>query len=457
MFTIDKTYQHIAWNAGDGYDHLSQALPSLLPDDLNSTSNLSHIHPGTRLAIMDGVIPYVPCQIREYSSHDVGRCCVSRKASGSRTWVAFVGDSSMRLKVHEFISLLPPELSYTYFLGDKSVTNESFIEALVHHKYRPSTFDVIGWIPPSDDSIYTKHLNTNAQNFHNSKEKITQTKNLVNSMNFKDSIHTTVSVDINDEVKREKSEIETGNSEIREAGMKDVEYSDTDISEDQVPSDTYQFRLSFVWAPEGSEKGHPFNRRGEKVKKIHEWIDTDAVPDIIVIGYGKWPFLLREFEDELVPFTELDYFSRPLVDVVQKLASRTLVLLWSQSRYRWFNFESKKYPPGNDLKNHWLTIMKVNQFSHSMPLIDTWLWTIFRGTGAWQWDSTLPFNLANLRECKVLNNLGFDKSSIYKGRWWACSDIHHSAYETSHIEIQMMLNYLCNGFVDSKKGYCCSH
>ncbi|XP_064114904.1 uncharacterized protein LOC135221070 isoform X2 [Macrobrachium nipponense] len=398
----------------DGYDRLSRGLPTLLPDDFSSTSELSEIHPGTRLQIMNGVIPYVPCQIREYSSDDLRRCCVSRKHSGSSTWVAFVGDSSMRLKVHEFLSVLPTGLNYTYFLGDKAVTRESFVEALVLHKYRPSTFDVIGWNPLAGETAHSRRLNA--------------------------------SMPKNPTVQGEEEEERIGA----------VEYSDADISEDQAPHGTYQFRLSLVWAPDGSERAH-YYRRGNKVRKILEWTDAEPVPDIVVVGYGKWPLLLREYEDELVPFTELDHFSRPLVDVVRKLSAKTLVLLWSQSRYRWFNFESKKYSPGKDgLKDYWTTILHVNQFSHAMPLIDAWLWTIFRGAGVWRWDSTLPFNLANLRECKVLNDLGFDNSSIYHGRWWACTDIHHSAYETSHIEIQMMLNYLCNSFIDPGKGYCCS-
>ncbi|XP_066956013.1 uncharacterized protein [Macrobrachium rosenbergii] len=402
---------------------------------------------------MNGVVPYVPCQIREYDSNDLKRCCISRKHSGSSTWLAFVGDSSMRLKVHEFLNVLPTELNYTYFLGDKAVTRESFVEALVLHKYRPSTFDVIGWNALPGNSAYLRRLSTSIQDFLRSEEEAAQGKTHSNAVNL-NKVGKPDKKPQNPTVREEEEEEEEEEAEER---IGDTEYSDADISEDQAPPGTYQFRLSLVWAPDGSEKGHPFNRKGKRVRKILEWVNTDSVPDVVVIGYGKWPLLLREYEDELVPFTELDYFSRPLVDVVQKLAAKTLVLLWSQSRYRWFNFESKKYSPGKDgLKDYWTTILQVNQFSHAIPLIDSWLWTIFRVTGVWQWDSTLPFNLANLRECKVLNDLGFDNSSLYHGRWWACKDIHHSAYETSHIEIQMMLNYLCNSYVDPDKGYCCS-
>lgn len=53
---------------------------------------------------------------------------------------------------------------------------------------------------------------------------------------------------------------------------------------------------------------------------------------IHISGYGLWFLLMKEYEGELVPFTELDRLSRPLLPPFTTLAARTNVLLWAQSR-----------------------------------------------------------------------------------------------------------------------------
>lgn len=43
--------------------------------------------------------------------------------------------------------------------------------------------------------------------------------------------------------------------------------------------------------------------------------------------------LMREYDEELVPFTELDKLSRPVLNPLTNLATRTNVIFWPQSRY----------------------------------------------------------------------------------------------------------------------------
>ncbi|CAL4087894.1 unnamed protein product, partial [Meganyctiphanes norvegica] len=82
----------------------SKKLPTLLND--------------TRLQILNGRVPYLPCKIQYYSADDVGTCLLSRAAAGASTWVAFVGASKMREKLHQFLAMLPNNLIYAYFLEE---------------------------------------------------------------------------------------------------------------------------------------------------------------------------------------------------------------------------------------------------------------------------------------------------------------------------------------------------
>ncbi|XP_037793986.1 uncharacterized protein LOC119589452 [Penaeus monodon] len=175
-------------------------------------------------------------------------------------------------------------------------------------------------------------------------------------------------------------------------------------------------------------------------------------------GFGKWVMLQRENLNELVPYTEAASLLRPLVAPLVRLAARTSVLWWHQSRYRWFNFETENHTPWNtNRKKFWEQKLYMNQFRDGVPFMDIWLWeTYLRGTGIWQWDSTVPFNLANFQECLELRKLGVAKEKIYTGRWWHCRDAHHSSYETNFDEIHMLLNLLCNPYITSDQAYCCS-
>ncbi|XP_042234818.1 uncharacterized protein LOC121874654 [Homarus americanus] len=122
---------------------------------------------------------------------------------------------------------------------------------------------------------------------------------------------------------------------------------------------------------------HPSTRSGRKVTKLHDLAAARVVPDVIVVGIGTWMLLMRYYDDELVPFTELDMLTRPVVEPLTRLASRTTLLLWSQSRYRWFNYEEVS-PEMTDLDEVWERKIYYNQFSDAIPFTDAWLWRLLR-------------------------------------------------------------------------------
>ncbi|XP_037793985.1 uncharacterized protein LOC119589451 [Penaeus monodon] len=237
-----------------------------------------------------------------------------------------------------------------------------------------------------------------------------------------------------------------------------VDFSIFGLHDSEVNLESYDLRVTMVWAPLASQVMPPTAKERIEVVRLKEWAGQEVIPDIIVFGLGKWFMLEKEDVNELIPYTDAHYLLGPLVAPLTRLAARTHVLWWHQSRYRWFNFETKDHTPWKtEVRKYWEQVLSMNQFRDGIPFMDNWLWrTSLRDTGMWQWDSTVPFNLANLKECLDLRMAGEVDAKLYTAKWWNCRDAHHSSYETNADEIQMLLNLLCNPYIASREQYCCS-
>ncbi|XP_063596143.1 uncharacterized protein LOC134773003 [Penaeus indicus] len=419
MFTVEKDAE--IWSDDGPYTELSDQLPSLLISWARENSSATaSVYPSTRLSFLNGSVPYVPCKIRQYDVPDLGSCSAARSSQGKKTWIAFVGDSNGRQKVHSFVYFLPPDLEYTFFLGEQVVTRQEFLASVAHHRHRPLTFDILG--RRRDDSDHTKEGEdpTTPRN-----PFLTTDEDIFSSF---------------------------------EEPYDHLAFNSTlfPLHESDVALESYELRVTLVWAPLASAVVSPLAEERMRVDKLKEWEKQEVIPDVIVVGFGTWMMLMKKFKDELVPYTEAEYLVRPIVSQLTHLAARTPVLWWHQSRYRWFNFEDNI--AGEEKEDLlWHKKVDINQFSDGIPFMDAWLWlTSLRGTGMWQWDSTVPFNLANHRECLRLRSSGLAEEKIYYGKWWNCQDVHHSSYETNADEIQMLLNLLCNPYLAPDSQYCCS-
>ncbi|XP_047495238.1 uncharacterized protein LOC125043272 [Penaeus chinensis] len=390
MFEISKTNGR-TWGKDDSYEAYTRQLPPLVHRRLELADPV--MLNSTRLQLLWGAVPYIPCKIREYSDAPFLACSAARAEAGKTTWIALVGDSQMRLKLHLLLRVLPRGLTYTFTMEGRQVSKETFEEAVVTHKVHPSIFEVIGHHPSP-------------------------------KLDLRDSFR-------NDSLKSE------------EAGGPGV-------------SETYIVRVTLVWAPLGSRRGHPLDHNLAVTTAVQEWADAASIPDVIVAGYGLWFLLMKEYEGELVPFTEMDRLSRPLLSPFTTLAARTNVLLWAQSRYRGFNFESGLELLDPDPISAWKKYLYQDQFAGSIPILDDWLWNILRATGMWRWDTLLPFNLASLKECKYLHASNMSQDMLYLSRWWNCVDSFHTSYRTDRDEFQLLLNLLCNPYLVPESGYCCS-
>ncbi|KAK8402078.1 hypothetical protein O3P69_001283 [Scylla paramamosain] len=355
-------------------------------------------------------------KVREYPAEEVGRCLAAKRGtSGTNTWIAFFGDSNMRQKMEALTEwFLPPGLTYTYYLNDTQVTRDAFMTLFLNpSQLRPDSFDILGC------------RSSNEGNLNNSGGAYRR-NTLVSSGNSQGGV-------TSKETQAERSE----SSQI--------------ASKDSVlkPTKDYEIRVTLLWV------GEKINDQDKvpAVTRLEEWAEAKMVPDVLVIGIGKW--LMNNFEQELSPYTYLATFVHYLSPPLLRLARRTRILHWAQSRLRHYNFDFS-VPEAKVTKTNWRIILLNAPYTYSLPLMDGCLKHILRPTGVWYWDSTLPFNLANLKECETLMKANFSHTRLYTDHWWRCSDPHHASYETNVNEMTMLWNLLCNSYMGESPIYCCA-
>ncbi|KAK7073918.1 hypothetical protein SK128_025574 [Halocaridina rubra] len=261
------------------YEKLSLQLPSLLEE---------HQHPGaierkfnttsmTRLELVQGKIPYIPCKVKQYDQDIFGNCCRRRKHSGASNWFAFLGDSNARNKALELLSFLPKNLNYKYFIGDLEVSKEEMYVGLNYHTHRPPTYDIFGYAPSDEErvnSLYSKEGNHNLR--FSAKGKTFNTTNNVFTeegrkvlYNHPVSSHYTYHSDY-----LALSDTRTAKFTPERESVVDYNYSNNALAEKNIPSPKYEIRISMVWAPTG----------WFKLSTVKEWAYGESCPDIITVS-----------------------------------------------------------------------------------------------------------------------------------------------------------------------------
>ncbi|XP_066938100.1 uncharacterized protein [Macrobrachium rosenbergii] len=197
------------------------------------------------------------------------------------------------------------------------------------------------------------------------------------------------------------------------------------------------------------------------VEEVTEWLQEGKdLPDIIVMGFGAWIYSRahNKLLSSLMAPDRMITRWRKMKDLVTRLAKRTTVLLVPQTRFR--PHVVKSLVPYNDSaearKKWWHELLYKESFlDHSNDWIDKVMSHFARGTGAVLWDSTLPMNLANVRECGLLKQAQQEDHPAYSDVMH-CDDGHHPAPLTLQDEVTMLLNLLCNRDLNADDEHCCS-
>ncbi|KAK7073916.1 hypothetical protein SK128_025572 [Halocaridina rubra] len=232
----------------------------------------------TRLELVQGKIPYIPCKVKHYDRDNFGSCCRRRKHSGASNWIAFLGDSNVRNKALEMLDFLPKNLTYRYFLGDLEVSKEEMYVGLTYHTERPPTFDIFGYIPSDEvsvNSVYIKngnhdiHVSTNGKNPIASNMS-TEAGCKVLSNQSKSSQYTYYSDYL------ALSDTRTAKFTPERESVIKYNYSNNALTEKDIPTPEYEIRISMVWAPSG----------WSNLSTIQEWTYGESCPDVLLQQYG---------------------------------------------------------------------------------------------------------------------------------------------------------------------------
>lgn len=236
-------------------------------------------------------------QVRRMGQGEVGQCVASRKTKGgTNTWIAFVGDSNMRQKMHTFITFLPYHLHYTYYLGNKQVSRETIINAITYHRERPPTFDIIGRIPsntttqrnPHDSgktpiSSNTISSNDNTSHWHH---RLYGTE-LIQDLSSISAMYDTGGADGNG---KESEVVKETNPLViippNPSPSSHIPSLFDPLLEDEVPSGgDYELRVTLVWST-GKKIQSRSNVSGGRtdVTKLEDWVKAASTPHVIVVG-----------------------------------------------------------------------------------------------------------------------------------------------------------------------------
>ncbi|MPC09275.1 hypothetical protein E2C01_001880 [Portunus trituberculatus] len=303
-----------------------------MQDVTDASSNILGVHAfsGTRLQLMNGSLPYLPCTVREYPAEEVGRCLSAKRGtSGTNTWIAFLGDSNVRQKMEALIErFLPSGLTYTYYLNDAQVTRDGFMRLLLYQDHwRPDYFEILGC------------RSSNEGNLNNI---------LVSSGNSQDGARST-------DTHSERNE--ASHNASKEYVLKHKK--------------DYEIRITLLWVGENIND----HDKVLAVSRLEEWAEAEMVPDVLVIGLGKW--FMNNFEDELSPYTYLASFTHHLLPLLLRLSRRTRVLQWAQSRLRHYNFDFS-VPEAKVTKPNWHIMLLNTPYTYGLPLADGCLKHILR-------------------------------------------------------------------------------
>ncbi|XP_042878220.1 uncharacterized protein LOC122257183 [Penaeus japonicus] len=361
-----------------------------------------HIRGGSRIAAGGGVLPFVPCVIAPYDQPASFAACVRRRLTKRRSfWMSFLGDSKVRKVFRGLLNRTDEALNYQI-------------------RFEP-TFD-------------NRTLNFGETLEHFSK----------------------------------------------------LRHRDMIVTSQVAPGllITMSFRtFSGIPRPSAIEAT-------EEVSQLRRWaLGEEQAPQMLVLGYTSWTIQQhRVMENQLAVQERLFEMHRAIVPYLLKLSERARVLVLPQSRVRPHgeailmkrtdisnaNFDWSEKMFLHLLQRHSNKVNTVEKFGNERPrakfeaLRDDHDRTreshgsfrdhLIPGTsdsGPWWWDSSLPINLAEIDECNELHRRDLAGDLAYTGPPLQCVDQHHMGTGTNNDLVTMLLNLLCNSFLEVEGDFCC--
>ncbi|CAL4107137.1 unnamed protein product, partial [Meganyctiphanes norvegica] len=167
-------------------------------------------------------------------------------------------------------------------------------------------------------------------------------------------------------------------------------------------------QIDFVWSSRGLVTD-TYKEGSRPVPLLKHWATTSKdMPHLIVMGIGLWTFLhaFESNQNYLAPYDSILQTWMQTIDVLNSLATQTNILVWPQNRkrdYAAFDYIKNKHFTKRDiLLNHMISNQALEWIEMAMHA------SLQNITGVTLWDSLLPFNLANIRECEAIREVIFE-------------------------------------------------
>ncbi|CAL4162795.1 unnamed protein product, partial [Meganyctiphanes norvegica] len=329
LFQIEDFHQQVSTQENDDMEMMYRSLSEELPP----TAVDQGMEPLTKLQVMKGTVPYLPCRIQLYDVKQLRRCLHLRHSNArnnngindndshnikssniTTTWLAFAGDSKMRDKFVALVFGLRSDFNWT--ISWDAQTNGEYVPL----------------------------------NMEDLEEQISKTS--MNSMRV-------VSTD----------------------GLLQVDFVSATLGLNTVVHGIRPVPLLRRWAA-----------------------TSEDLPHLIVIGHGMWTFAKSWIKKQplLDSYDEVLENWKETADVLVSLAARTNVLVWPQNRKRILSAL-------DHIRNENYKIFDILVNAHGSRAAQEWIEKAMhesmKNTGLIQWDSSVPFNRANIRECEAIREV----------------------------------------------------
>ncbi|XP_076033060.1 N-acetylneuraminate (7)9-O-acetyltransferase-like [Oratosquilla oratoria] len=209
-------------------------------------------------------------------------------------------------------------------------------------------------------------------------------------------------------------------------------------------------KFEFFWAPVLQENRNPDEHRVAGARDLlEEWANSnETLPDMIVLDSGTWGLIISKQEPLDTLVNHGVEAMKKLAPVLAQLATRTTVIFQLPD-------------PIFEFVHHQFTKSSYEQQTNAMM---NWLLTAYANLhppNVIVWDSFLPVAHQQREDCMklihYLKNLDTLPSypSVPQKITWQCYERMHTGFEGLTIGLQMLINHICNPFVD-RLDVCCN-
>ncbi|XP_068222573.1 uncharacterized protein [Palaemon carinicauda] len=453
---------------GENYKSLAQVLPRV------ADYETSHVRQRKSSRIIEGMLPFVPCLIRDYDDKmQILSCFQKRLEVKGSLYIHFLGDSKVRYLLHQFLDQTDEVFHFVTVVKVRIIVVDNYTPWVltlhnIYGMFPPrQTIDVLSILLELHAKVVPllKEISkrtrvlvlTQSRQRPNSEDLFPNNRGSTADFNMDWSESTFLYILQHHDKHDFKALLDSRLSKARELLR---------ISVDCVDEFTMKSSQAHGEAQETIEvkKISPLKLKSSPAHaEAQETVETKKIPPLKLkssSAYGKAQETVKAKK-----MSPLKLQSSPAHDKASNFSDRSPETI-----------EGKMISPLEITQSYSVkssTVPEViykDMFSTRYPEINLQhepvkkMVTAFRDylipseeiPGLWWWDGLLPLNLAEIEECEDMYHRGLTEETLYHETTLRCLDRTHAGDVTHHDLVTMMLNLLCNTILETSEDYCCS-